>query len=42
MQFTNEVNWTLFDFVVAGILLLGTGLIFNLVVRKIKISSIEL
>ena len=36
MQFTNEVNWTLCDFVVAGILLFGTGLIFNLVVRKIK------
>ena len=36
MQFTNEVDWTLFDFVVAGILLFGTGLIFNLVVRKIK------
>jgi hypothetical protein len=36
MQFTNEVNWTLCDFVVAGILLFGTGIIFNLVVRKIK------
>ena len=36
MQFTNEVNWTLFDFVVAGILLFSTGLIFKLVVRKIK------
>ena len=36
IQFTNEVNWTLFDFVVAGILLFSTGLIFKLVVRKIK------
>jgi hypothetical protein len=36
MQFTNEVNWTLFDFIVAGVLLLGTGLIFDLVIRKIK------
>ena len=36
MQFTDEVNWTSFDFVVAGALLLGTGLIFNLVIRKIK------
>ena len=36
MKFTNEVNWTLFDFVVAGFLLLGTGLIFDLVIRKIK------
>jgi len=36
MQFTAEVNWTALDFVVAGILLLGTGLIFDLVLRKIK------
>ncbi|RLD23927.1 MAG: hypothetical protein DRI70_08770 [Bacteroidetes bacterium] len=36
MQFTDEVNWTPFDFVVAGVLLLGTGLIFDLVIRKIK------
>ena len=36
MQFTDEVNWASFDFVVAGALLLGTGLIFNLVIRKIK------
>ena len=36
MQFTNEVDWTIFDFFVAGILLFGTGLIFNLVVKKIK------
>lgn len=36
MQFTNEVNWNLLDFVVAGGLLLGTGLILDLVLRKIK------
>ena len=36
MQFTNEVNWTLSDFIVAGVLLLGTGLIFDLVLRKTK------
>jgi hypothetical protein len=36
MQFTNEVSWTLFDFVVAGVLLLGTGLVCELVLRKIK------
>jgi hypothetical protein len=32
MQFTNEVNWTLFDFVVAGFIL-GTGFICELVIR---------
>ncbi len=36
MQFTDEVNWTLFDFVVMGILLLGTGLMCELVMRKVK------
>jgi len=35
MQFTDEVNWTLADFVVAGVLLLGTGLLFELVIRKV-------
>jgi len=36
MQFTNEVNWNLSDFAVAGLLLLGTSLIYELVMRKIK------
>ena len=36
MQFTNEVNWSGFDFVVAGVLLLGTGLLCELVLRKVK------
>lgn len=36
MQFTNEVNWGPFDFVVAGVLLLGTGLVCELVLRMVK------
>lgn len=36
MQFTNEVNWTLLDFVVAAVLLLGSGLIIELVFRLVK------
>ena len=36
MQFTNEVDWGLFDFVVMGILLTGTGLMVELVIRKIR------
>jgi hypothetical protein len=36
MQFTSEVNWTLSDFVVAAVLLLGTGLTCEYVMRKVK------
>ncbi len=36
MQFTEEVNWSLSDFVVMGVLLLGTGLMCELVMRKVN------
>ena len=36
MQFKNEVNWTLSDFIVAAALLFGTGLIIEFVLRKVK------
>lgn len=36
MQFTAEVNWTLSDFVIAGVLLLGTGLLCELVLRTVR------
>ena len=36
MQFTSEVNWTLSDFVAAGVLLLSTGLACELVMRKVN------
>jgi hypothetical protein len=36
MQFTDEVYWTLFDFFIGGVLLLGTGLICEFVIRKVK------
>ena len=36
MQFTDEVNWTFFDFVIAGFLLLGFGLICEVLLRKVK------
>jgi hypothetical protein len=34
MQFTDEVNWDLTDFLVAGTLLFGTGLTYQLAARK--------
>ena len=36
MQYTNEVNWTLLDFMVAGALLFGTGMLCELVLRKVS------
>jgi hypothetical protein len=39
MQFTNEVNWSVHDFVIAGILLFGAGLLCELALRKIKPSK---
>ncbi|WP_461140963.1 hypothetical protein [Spirosoma pomorum] len=36
MQFTHEVNWSLFDFVVAGFLLLGTGVLCEVALRYIR------
>ena len=39
MQFTNEVNWTIFDFLVAATLLLTAGFAINFVISRIKITS---
>lgn len=36
MQFSNGVDWSLFDFIIAGILLGGTGLLIELIMRKVK------
>ena len=36
MQFTNEVNWTPGDFIIMGVLLFGTGLLCEFVMRKVK------
>ena len=39
MQFTDEVNWELSDFVVFGVLLLVIGLLIDLVSRKLSQSK---
>lgn len=36
MKFTDKVNWNLFDFVVAAVLLFGTGFSSELVLRKVR------
>jgi hypothetical protein len=36
MQFSTQVNWQLFDFIVMGVLIFSTSSIFVLVARKIR------
>ena len=36
MQFTDKVKWTLSDFIIAAVLLLGTGLTIEFIMRKAK------
>lgn len=42
MQFTKEVVWTLSDFVAAGILLLGAGLLYLLVASRARNGAYKL
>ncbi len=39
MQFTDEVSWTIFDFIVMGVLLLSTGLLCEFTIRKVTKSK---
>lgn len=39
MQFTNEVNWDITDFLVIAILLMGMGLTYVFLARKIRNST---
>lgn len=36
MQFTSEVNWSVFDFLIAGLLLFGSGVLIEFILRKTK------
>lgn len=42
MQFTNEVYWGLFDFIIIGILIFGTGLAYQLMTRKLEDASYKI
>ena len=36
MQFSEEVHWSAFDFIIAAVLLFGTGLLCELALRTVK------
>lgn len=36
MQFTNQVNWSISDFLIMGILLLAAGLVVEFILRKVR------
>jgi hypothetical protein len=36
MQYTSQVNWSLFDFIIMGGLLLSTGLVLEFFLSKVK------
>lgn len=42
MQFTDEVNWNLMDFVVAGFLLYGASFILELAFRNLSDKRIRI
>lgn len=42
MQFTEEVQWTLFDFIFAGVLLMGSGLTIEFVSRRMSNAAYKI
>lgn len=42
MQFTTEVNWTITDFVFAGVLLIGGGAVIELVAWRVKNPAVRI
>ena len=39
MQLTNEVKWSLFDFIIMGAMLSITGLVGEVILKKVKKSK---
>lgn len=36
MQFTIEINWSLMDFILMGVILIATGFSIDIIIRKIN------
>ena len=36
MNYSSQVQWGVFDFLIAGVLLMGTGVAIEIVIRKIR------
>ena len=41
MQFTDEVNWQLTDFVIFGVLLFGVGILIEISLKNLKTSKFK-
>ena len=39
MKLGGEMKWSIFDFIIAGVLLLGTGLAIEFVLRKVQSTA---
>jgi len=42
MQFTMEVNWAVGDFITAGMLLLATGVVYLIIMKKVKNIKVKI
>jgi hypothetical protein len=42
MQFTDEVQWTAFDFIVAGALLLALGFSIEIIIRHVQTATFRI
>ncbi len=42
MQFSSEVNWSFMDFFVAGSIFVGTGILIEVAIRKLRTANSRL